>query len=66
MIENNLITKRYFDDEGSFIVFLVALPLFAIAITFGCITVITMIVEICKARRDRKEDREETDAKKNE
>ncbi|CAL5982301.1 Transmembrane_domain-containing protein [Hexamita inflata] len=70
LLEEKLITMRYFDDEGSFAVFVIALPLFIISIVAGISLIVSLIVEICRAQKtitqQKKEAEESTKDKKNE
>lgn len=46
MLEDKLISKRYFDDDGTFVVFLIALPLFVISLLFTLGLIVRIVKEI--------------------
>ena len=54
MLEDKYITLRYFDDEGKFCIFMIALPVFVIAMTAGLSLAIKMIISIIKGSHHSK------------
>ena len=62
MLKDKLITLKYFDDEGAFSVFIVALPLFLISIVTAFIVIYKiskMMIAVKKMEKKRKEEKKQ-------
>ena len=54
MLEDKYITLRYFDDEGKFCIFMIALPIFIISMTAALSVIVQMLKQIIKSGSELK------------